>query len=206
MASAAHFGRLLAVLLVAAIATLGCRHLLEGRRAIRACPGILVPTQEIEGNFALRQRMLIRKDGTDVHLELALQKVGDRLLLVAFDPFGVNVFTVIQTGTETEIEALPAAVLPVAPINVLRDVHRVRLLTAAGANSVERHGTRISEGWRAGELEWRRFERVDGDPVGAVVVEFRPDAPADAHGAVVIQNEWCGYEAVLSTLTEEVLP
>ena len=104
------------------------------------------------------------------------------------------------------IEALPAAVLPVAPINVLRDVHRVRLLTADGANAVERHGTRISEGWRAGELQWRRFERVAGDPAGAVVVEFPPDAPADALGAVMIQNEWCGYEVVLSTLSEEVLP
>ncbi len=201
-----NFGRLLAVLLVAAITTLGCRHLLEGRRAIRACPGILVPTQEIEGNFALRQRMLIRKDGTDVRLDLALQKLGDRLLLVAFDPFGVKVFTVIQTGTETEIEALPAAVLPVAPINVLRDVHRVRLLTADGADSVERDGTRISEEWRAGELQWRRFERVAGDPAGAVVVEPLPDAPAGVLGAVRIQNEWCGYEVVLSTLSEEVLP
>jgi hypothetical protein len=198
---------LLVVLLGASIGA--CRGLPLARpAALPECPGPLRATGEIEGDFLLRARIRLAAGAIDAPLQLAVEKRGDVLVLVGFDPFGAKLFTVRQRGRETEVEALPAPVLPVPPRNVLRDLHRVRFLGLARPDAPDaeltevRDGTRIAERWQAGVLRSRRFERLDGS--GVVHLEFPPPG-AEPPGVVSIHNEACGYEATWVDVAEDVL-
>ena len=112
------------VALLAALA--GCAAL-RGAPSLPDCPGELVPPSQIPGNFLLRLRMRVRAEAIDTSLELAVQKRGDELVMVAFDPVVAVAFHVTQSAGGVEVERrLPAALVPVPPLNVLRDVHRAR--------------------------------------------------------------------------------
>jgi hypothetical protein len=83
-------------------------------------------TDEIRGDFVLRQQIRVVAKGVDFPFELVVQKKGRELILVGLSPFGAKLFTTIQTGLDTRVDALPGAVLPIPPLNVLRDLHRFR--------------------------------------------------------------------------------
>jgi Protein of unknown function (DUF3261) len=196
-------------LLVALV--LGCAHLAPRAGRIAECPGALRPTQEIEGDLRLESRMRIRAGPTEVALRLALEKRGPRLVLVGLDPLGVVVFSVVQTGVDVEVEALPPAAFPVPAINVLRDMHRARFLTAgappdaSGHASSVRDGVRIDEQWVAGTLVLRRFTREREPDAGEVRVEFSGPGP-DGVTRARIENGWCGYSAWLDTFSQASRP
>ena len=189
-----------------------CVHASGLARAIPECPGDWVATQALPGDFLLRQQMLVTRGNRVFALHLVAQKRGDELLLLGLHPFGAKLFTLRQHGLETSVEALPAPLLEVPPLNVLRDLHRARFLGLAGTDGdgtfVERRdGTEVREHREGGRLRWRRFRRLDGDPEG--VVELRFDAPSAETGGgdrVTIENGWCGYRAELTTVSEEPLP
>lgn len=193
----ARHGLAAALLLAAA----GCVHGVAGGRAIPACPGALRPTGEIEDDLRLRLRMRLRAEELDTSLELAVEKRGDQLVVVAFDPFGVKSFSLVQQGLAVEVEGLPPAALPTAPENVLRDLHRARFLALAaprggeGQVHAELAGEAITEQWRGGRIEWRRFE-AGARPVR---VEF-------ADTSARIDNPGCGYRATLVEVAAEVRP
>lgn len=92
------------------------------------CPGPLVPTQEIEGDFRIRQRVRVQGEDLDWRLELIAQKRGDELVLVGLDTFGGKSFVVTQRGTDVSVER-PRGRLPLPPIDLLRDFHRARLIS-----------------------------------------------------------------------------
>lgn len=176
-----------------------------GGPAIPACPGSLRPTQQIEGELRLRMRMRLQASELDAALELAVEKRGDELVVVGFDPFGVKSFSLVQRGLEVDVEGLPPAVLPTAPLNVLRDLHRVRFLAldappgGEGQVMASLDGVRITEHWSGGRLEWRRFERAGEAPESDVRVDFDEDV-------VRIENRRCGYRATLVELSADPLP
>jgi len=128
-----------ALLLLAALAA--CAHSGPGGGpAIAECPGELAAPSSIGGEFLLRLRMRVEAPGVDRSLELAVQKRGDELVLVAFDPLGAVAFSVVQSDDAIRVEErLPAALLPLPPRNALRDLHRARFLGAV-RDRVEREG------------------------------------------------------------------
>ena len=191
-------------------ASLGCALLPLRGRAIDDCPGALVSTRDIAGEFLIRQRVRVDSGARAFAFELAIQKRGDELLVVGLDPLGAKLFAVTQVGVDTTIDALPAPVLEVPPHNVLRDLHRARFLQA---EPVPHHGIatathgpdRILEIWQDGRLRARRITR-DGTP-GQVRLAFSTPGPeADGSERVAIENEWCGYRAEIVTLSEGSLP
>jgi len=161
----------------------------------------------MDGDFLLRQRVRVRGDGVDVGFELVSQKKGAELTMVGLTSFGAKAFALTQKGTDVRVDSFLGAAWPMPPRNVLRDLNRMMFLTVPGGpfpnGSVEAAlgGTRITEQWRDGELLWRSFRRVDGDPAGTVTVDFAPQAESGAPGKTArIRNGWCGYEATVFTV------
>ena len=196
----------LAVLLAGLMA---CAHLPGAPRALRECPGTLRSTDEIAGDFRLEQSVRIRAGQREIALRLAAEKRGRRLVVVGINAFGAVVFESVQTGEELSLDGLPAPALGVPAINVLRDLHRVRFLTAdaprdGGIAEAQRDGIRITEIWRGAELERRRFERASGGSAQVVTVVYGSE-PGGAPTAT-LDNESCGYIATFVTIDEESLP
>lgn len=194
----------------AVVAAAACQHWSAGQRDLAECPGALRPVDEFATDFRLDQRVRIRAARTDASLRLAVEKRGSRLVVIGLNALGAKLFTVIQTGGEVEIESLPAAVVPVPPLNILRDLHRVRFLAtetppdARGLAHALRDGTRITEQWSDGVLRRRTFARVAGAPHGEVSVEFG-ELAKEGFTRVRIENGWCGYTAIVDTLVDESL-
>jgi len=99
----------------------------------------------------------------------------------------------------------------VAPLNLLRDLHRERFLGLAtsgadGSFRGERDGTEIREGFEGGRLRWRSFERLDADPPGRVEVRFEEPDGSGGAARVTIDNRWCSYRSEITTLSEAPLP
>lgn len=194
-----------------AFALVACRQYPLAGAQLAECPGALRSTAEIRADFRLDQRVRIRTRRDEIALRIAVEKRGSRLVLIGLNPLGAKLFSVIQTGSEASVESLPAAVVQVPPLNVLRDLHRARLLgadvapDASGRAEAVRDGTRIAEFWRDGALRRRSFSRVSGRPPGEVVVEFDPP-DAGAAPRVRIRNGWCDYTAEVETLRDETLP
>jgi hypothetical protein len=190
------------------LTTNACRHLPFAPRAQHECPGAIRSTHEIEGDLRLDLSVRVRSENVDTALRLAAEKRGDRLVLVGLSPLGAVLFSIRQTGTDTEVEALPAALLDVPPKNFLRDLHRVYFLAASaplagnGTSAIVHGRTRITEHWREGTLLTRSFERVSGRPHGEVIVEF-VEKPIEGLAEARIRNGWCDYEATLVTLTRD---
>lgn len=188
------------------LALCGCAHLSFWPRAVSECPGKLRPTHDIAGDLRLELRHTIRSGSVDTAFRLAVEKRGDELTLVGLSPLGAVVFSVVQTGVELEVDALPASILEVPPENVLRDLHHVLFQGVASAPAdgevaTVQGDTRISEVWSDGRLRRRGFERVSGKPSGEIVVDFVSD-PVEGLAEARIHNGWCGYEATLVTLAQ----
>jgi hypothetical protein len=83
-------------------------------------------TDEIHGDFVLRQRVRVVAEGVDFPFQLVVQKKDRELVLIGLSPLGAKLFTAVQSGRDARVDALPGAVLPIPPRNVLRDLHRFR--------------------------------------------------------------------------------
>ena len=115
-------------LAIALCALIGCQHFPRPLPHLPDCPGSLVPTQEIAGDWLIHERIRVRGDRVDEAYGLIAQKTGDRLVLVGLTPFGSTAFSLSQIGVEVKSESKLGAALPVPPENVLRDLHRARFL------------------------------------------------------------------------------
>ncbi len=206
--------RLLVALVVASLFASGCRHLpppLRGR-AVPDCPGLLVATDAIPGDFLIRQRVLVTAGDESWPLQLVAQKRGDVLTLLGFHPLGAKLFTLQQRGLRVDLDAAPAPLLEIPPRNLLRDFHRERFFAVSGVGAEgtfrERRGdVEIREQRRAGRVVERRFVAIPGDPSGAVVLRFaQPSAADDDALRVVLDHGGCGYRAEITTLSETRLP
>ena len=106
--------------------TASCSWLPFAPRSIPDCPGAIRSTDDIRGDFTIRERVTVRAEGVDFPFELIVQKKQRELILVGLSPLGAKLFSLVQTGIEIDLDALPGAVLPIPPLNVLRDLHRFR--------------------------------------------------------------------------------
>ena len=141
----------------------------------RECPGPLVPTQQIEGEFRIRQRVRVQGEDLDWRLELVTQKRGDELVLVGLDAFGAKSFVVTQRGSEVSVER-PRGRLPLAPGNLLRDLHRARF---APAGASPEPGVTLA---RPNPDEVTIEHERCGYRIHLVTFEQTPLAPRDAAG------------------------
>jgi hypothetical protein len=168
------------------------------------CRGVLVPTAEIPGEFVLRQRLRVTSPEVDTGLDLAVQKREDELVVVGFTALGAKAFSITQRGTDVRVDDKLGRASSVPPINVLRDLHRVLFLSVrdepfyADTTQAVRDGTRITEFWWRGHLTSRIFQRMDEKPAGTLSVSF----PDGKDGEARIHNVWCGYDAVLVTVSD----
>ena len=122
--------------LIAAL-TAGCAGLWLPAR-LPDCSGPLPDAAALpRGDFALREELRVTGPGVELALELAAERRGDRLVLVGFDPLGARLFHVVQQGEESEAESRLGRALPIAPLDVLLDLHAARLASGAGDTPVE---------------------------------------------------------------------
>jgi hypothetical protein len=155
---------LAAALVLAAFA--GCRHL-PGARGVPACPGPLVDVADLGDDFRWRARARVRGGGEDFEFEVVAEKRGDALYLVGLHALGATLFRVSQKDGDVSVDALPGAVLPVPPENVLRDLQRIR----AGSLPGDRGVAVVREAAPAGGSEGRVTIR---DTRCGVVSEYTP--------------------------------
>jgi hypothetical protein len=171
---------------------------------VSECPGLLVPTAEIPGDFVLRQRLRVTSPEVDTGLDLAVQKHEDELVVVGFTALGAKAFSITQRGTKVRVRDNLGRASSVPPINVLRDLHRVLFLSVrdepfyANTTQAVRDGTRITEFWWQGHLTSRIFQRMDEKPAGTLSISF----PDGGDGEARIHNVWCNYDAVLVTVSD----
>jgi hypothetical protein len=175
-------------------------------------PTRLRPPTEIEGDFTFEQEVTIRYGEEEHSFRAVLQKAADEIVLVALGPHGGRGFMLQQRGTAVEFENYLPVEIPFPPEFILYDVHRTWFVAPTppddgeGPSTVERDGERITERWRAGRLEERRFERLDGRPAGAIVVRYRGGmdlaAPRTAAppASVELDNGWFGYRTAVRTI------
>ncbi len=129
-----------ALLALLGVALGGCatvRFLLWRPPSVARCPGDLVPTSEIPGEFTRQERLRVRSDdgSVDAGFTVAVEKKGDRLVVVGWNAFGAKAFSIVQQGTRTTSDRFLGPALPVPPENVLRDLHRARFLAGGGTSA-----------------------------------------------------------------------
>jgi hypothetical protein len=187
--------------LLTAFATLllyGCAtlRLLTYRPArLERCPGALLPSELVAGDFRSRMQIQISAQDVDTGYELVMQKRETQLILIGLTRFGARAFSVVQEGTRLQVESAFGAATVVPPENVMRDVHRALLLSAgpavaSGAVEGERDGETIHDTWSDGVLTRRVLSSRDGN----VEIDFATPQ------RMLIHNRRCGYEATLVEL------
>lgn len=113
--------------LLALAGALGCARLLPMSMVPLSaeCPGALGPVEVLAPDRAVQ--LLYRR--VDADGETALRGVaerdGDAIVLVAVDPLGTHVFTVVQRGDQARVREHLRPLFPHSPVDVLRDLHRV---------------------------------------------------------------------------------
>jgi hypothetical protein len=127
----------LATAILLALAAAACRHVPAPPAFVPLplprladCPGSLVPTHELEGDWVIHERIRVRGGEVDEAYGLVVEKTGPRLVLVGLTPFGATAFEATQIGVEVWSESKLGPALPVPPENVLRDLHRAHFLAS----------------------------------------------------------------------------
>jgi len=181
-----------------------CSLIPMGPRALAACPGVLRPIDQIDGEFVLQQQIRIRTKKLSIPMRLVVQKTADELVVIGFNPIGAKLFTIQQRLQVTEIDALPRAVLPVSPLSVLRDLHRIRFLAAPPPDAVEGTSSQSFEGivvtdtWQSGALVRREF--TSPRQSSPTTLRFGPTS-----SSVTIDNPSCGYSSDWVTVLEQLI-
>lgn len=120
--------RLLVALLALALG--GCATaswLLHPPARLPPCPGSIPSTDTLPpGDLAWRDRVRYRGGEVDVGFVLVAEKRASRLVLVALNSFGAQVFSVIQQQQQVAVESRLGRALQVPPETVLRDWYAAR--------------------------------------------------------------------------------
>lgn len=175
-------------------------------------PGALVATQDIRGDFLIRQHLRFRFGDEEGAFEAVVQKRCDELTIMGLTPFGLPAFAIHQRGLEVRVESHLPGDWPFPPRYVLLDVHRTyfvpfaELAPAGGVREIRRGAETLVERWDSGRLVERSFHSTSGDPPGRVVVTYpggatRARTPRRTH----LQNERYGYELDVTTVSRSEL-
>ena len=176
----------------------------------REYPGYLASTETLGRPFMVRQSLRGRYQDHDLSLDVVVQLAKGKLTLVGLTPFGSRAFVLEQVGNETRFEKFVNREIPFDPKYVLNDVHRVFFRGLAGpqedgVHSEEQHDEKVTETWRAGVLVERRFERLDGDPAGAVIARFAGKPAPVIAPELTLENQWFGYTIRIASSDQRFL-
>lgn len=173
-------------------------------------PGELISTEAMTRDFIARQQLSGRFGEREFKFEAVLQLRNGTLTVLGLTPFGTKAFVLAQTGTEVRFEALIDREMPFPPEYMLQDIHRAWFWHARlpwadtppseAEPSVEIAGERVTETWTENGLVRRSFERLDGDRVGVIRIDYlgghQSGRPAKQ---VVLDNGWFGYRLEITT-------
>jgi hypothetical protein len=107
-----------------------------------------VDSRALPDGLRLREQVRVRAEGgVDWGMTLVAEKRGAELAVVALDGFGGKLFTIVQRGTDAEVERAFGRRMAWPPLNVLRDLHAARLGAALDARDAVEHAS--GEGGRA---------------------------------------------------------
>jgi hypothetical protein len=175
-------------------------------------PGELVPSDEIPGNFLMRQNLRFVAGDREGSLEVVIQKHCAEILVIGLTPFGSRVFTIRQHGTEVSAESHLPGTWPFPPQNVLIDIHRVYFLPTPspppkdGLREVRRGSELVTERWISASLVERSFRRVSGNPPGRIVVRYNGRVPPGFPASEIrLDNERYGYQLDITTVARAEL-
>lgn len=101
--------------------------LLHPPARLRPCPGPIPSTDTLaQGDLGWRDRVRYRGGEVDVGFVLVAEKRAGRLVVVALNAFGAQVFSVVQQQQQVEVESRLGRALQVPPETVLRDWYAAR--------------------------------------------------------------------------------
>ena len=144
-----------AAAVLAAAGAWACAGLLPGSARLPECPGSWSdPAQLPGGDFALRERLRVTAPDVDLVLDLAIERRGPRLVLVAFDPFGARLFSAVHDGEDLRFDEALGRRLPISPRAVLRDLHAARF-----AEPEREREVRVERAGCAHRSSFQRLER-----------------------------------------------
>ena len=129
---------LVALLSLASASCTTLSWLLHPPARLRACPGAIPAAGTLgEVDRAWRDRARYRGEKVDVGFVLVAEKQADRLVLVALNNFGAQMFSVVQRGDEIEVESSLGRALQVPPETVLRDWYAARTSVGGASGRLE---------------------------------------------------------------------
>jgi hypothetical protein len=176
------------------------------RTSERDYPGLVRNPADVQGDFLWRQQIEAVHGRERRAGDIVVQKVGARLTVIGFAPFGARAFVLEQTGNDVRFEKYLGFELPVSPRVVLVDINRVFFSGAMrgpqldGVHSFEEDGERTVEHWGGGCLLERTFMRPGGPP-GEIRVRYEPGMRGiEPPAAVVLDNGWYGYRLRIETV------
>lgn len=178
-------------------------------------PGMLIDPSTIDRDFLMRQKLSGEWRGRRLNFEAVVQKQGDTLTVIGLSPFGTKAFLLTQTGTTVEFENFIDRELPFPPKYMLQDIHRIYLYDSAlpwgvegpdGQSEAEVAEETVVDSWEAGTLRSRSFTRLDGQPEGAIQVDYGDGMKAGIPPAsLVFDNGWFGYKLTIQTVQYQAI-
>jgi hypothetical protein len=202
-------------LFAGALLTAACASSAKHRWREEDYPGTLQPASTLATDMLLQQRVTATwgEDGQR-GFDAAIQKQGDTLTVIGISPMGSVGFAMILRGTTVELRNDTMQDLPFPPRFILLDVQRTFYPwlgpgPSDGTREGNVFGERVHETWSHGRLAERRFQRLDGQPKGDIVITYDwTDEPADrlAPRHTVLHNGWFGYRLSIDTHAESRLP
>lgn len=178
-------------------------------------PGRLLPPTALSHDVLWQQRVTAHwGEGEQRGFDAAVQKQGDTLSVLGLSPMGSVGFAIRLRGDTIDLQNQTDLDMPFPPRFVLLDVQRTFFpwLPAAptppdGTSSAVVGDERVTETWRDGQLQQRRFERTDGRPAGAITIDYTwGNSGQLAPSSVQLDNGWLGYRLTIDTLVERLLP
>jgi len=184
------------VSLSTAIAGCSAMYARAGSYVVPDCGGALLSTQNIHTTELLHDRVRYFIGDRSVGYYVITEVGVDELNVVVLTTFGNKALALTQHGIDVEItdylgnEAVPA------PLNILRDIHRLHFLrTNLAAGGTEQDRAEIGG--------FDVTERIDGSRiVRRVIGPVEGDVANVSIGAEysTVEREGCGYSALFVTL------
>ena len=188
-----------ACLVALALAGLGgCSAIAVSRssHAISDCEGALLSTRYIHGNRRLHDRVRYSSGETSLGYDIITEVDDDGLRVIVLTTFGNKAMGLRQIGDGVEIANYMNSQLAVAPMNVLRDLHRVHFLRSGiTAGDTTQHDSSIG----GFDVTERLQESVIIRRIAGPDLQDRSTVTIDSDAAV-IERDGCGYRARFVTL------
>jgi Protein of unknown function (DUF3261) len=174
--------------------------------AMAADTGYLVPTDQLKGDFLVRQRLKGRYgERTLPAVDAVLQLHRGELTLVGLTPMGTRAFLLRQRGSAVTFQPFIDKLPPIDPQAILRDIHRVffrglfvgQPAPRDGEHQGQDHGEALTELWQSGRLRQRTYP-------GPVTITFTGDGAIIAP-QISLANERVGYTLEITTSDQQRL-